>query len=129
MISYGMNLILTTRPHPHADSYPTAPRRPIRTPRPTTPDFPSLIDHAALPSPGQGDGSEAPGNVIMRHSDKPQFGDGTASRPPRTVRDRDAEAIRRVLRMAGRRELGADRGGFVVEGGYRDYPFLVACAD
>jgi hypothetical protein len=48
---------------------------------------------------------------------KPEFGYGAGGRPLWTARDRDAEAIRAVLRTAGRREFSQHRGGFVVEGG------------
>jgi hypothetical protein len=56
---------------------------------------------------------------------KPDFGFGVGMRPLWTERDRDAEAIRIILRNAGCSEYGQRRGGFVVEGGS---PFLVACA-
>jgi hypothetical protein len=44
-----------------------------------------------------------------------------------TVRDRDAEQIRAVLRRARHRELTERQDGFVVEGGGGGTPFLVAC--
>ncbi|MGW4412381.1 hypothetical protein ACWEJ6_50875 [Nonomuraea sp. NPDC004702] len=61
--------------------------------------------------------------------DKPEFGYGAGGRPLWTVRDRDAEVIRMVLRKAGRREFSERRDGFVVEGGEDGAPFLVACTD
>jgi hypothetical protein len=72
----------------------------------------------------------------MRDGNQPQYGSGHFDRPLWTVRDRDAKAIRQVLRRAGRREftLGlaaktAERhGGFVVEDGEPQATFLVACA-
>ncbi|MBG0823556.1 hypothetical protein HS048_22790 [Planomonospora sp. ID91781] len=57
-------------------------------------------------------------------SDKPEFGYGAGLRPLWTARDRDAEAIRAVLRTAGRREFSQRHGGFVVEGGGDGQPFL-----
>ncbi|MFF4624164.1 hypothetical protein [Nonomuraea jabiensis] len=59
--------------------------------------------------------------------DKPEFGFGAAGRPLWSVRDRDAEAIRSVLRTAGRREFGERQDGFVVEGGNDGAPFVIAC--
>ncbi|MER5325188.1 hypothetical protein [Streptosporangium roseum] len=59
--------------------------------------------------------------------DKPEFGFGAAGRPLWTVRDRGAEAIRAVLRKAGRREFGERQDGFVVEGGSDGAPFVIAC--
>ncbi|GAA3141383.1 hypothetical protein GCM10010466_35470 [Planomonospora alba] len=46
-----------------------------------------------------------------------------------TARDRDAEAIRAVLRTAERREFSQRHGGLVVEGCGDGRPFLLACAD
>jgi len=48
---------------------------------------------------------------------RPEFGYGRGARPLFTVRDRDAEEIRKILRKAGRREFGGADGGFAVEGG------------
>jgi hypothetical protein len=59
----------------------------------------------------------------------PAFGYGRGKRPSWTVRDRDAEAIREVLRKTKRAEFSDAGGGFVVEGGENAEPFLVACAD
>jgi hypothetical protein len=59
--------------------------------------------------------------------DEPEFGYGKGDRPLWTVRDRDAERIRDVLRRAGRKEFGVG-GGFAVESGGGANPFLVACA-
>ncbi|MGV9778731.1 hypothetical protein [Streptosporangium sp. NPDC003464] len=61
--------------------------------------------------------------------DEPEFGYGVGGRPLWTVRDRDTEVVRTVLRKAGRREFGERHGGFVVEGGDDGAPFRVACAD
>ncbi|WP_156056133.1 hypothetical protein [Streptosporangium roseum] len=61
--------------------------------------------------------------------DDPQFGYGAGGRPLWTVRDRDAEVIRTVLRKAGSREFSERHGGFVVEGGQDGAPFAIACAD
>ncbi|MGN9847048.1 hypothetical protein ACTMTI_54090 [Nonomuraea sp. H19] len=61
--------------------------------------------------------------------DKPEFGHGAGGRPLWTVRDRDAEVIRTVLRQAGRREFSERHDGFVVEGGDGGAPFLVACTE
>ncbi|GAA2702961.1 hypothetical protein [Nonomuraea recticatena] len=61
--------------------------------------------------------------------DEPEFGHGEGNRPLWTVRDRDAETIRTVLRKAGLREFSERHGGFLVEGGYDGGPFLVAFAD
>ncbi|MFI6597199.1 hypothetical protein ACIBHX_13150 [Nonomuraea sp. NPDC050536] len=57
--------------------------------------------------------------------DKPELGFGAAGRPLWTVRDRNAEAIRAVLRTARRLEFGERRDGFVVEGD--GAPFVIAC--
>lgn len=51
----------------------------------------------------------------MSDDDNPEFGYGASGRPLWTVRDRDAEVIRTVLRKAGRREFSNGQGGFVVE--------------
>lgn len=62
----------------------------------------------------------------MGNERQPRFGYGRFGRPLWTARDRDAEAIREILRRAGRREFAlalatglvgpAQRhGGFVVE--------------
>jgi hypothetical protein len=72
----------------------------------------------------------------MRDRNQPQYGYGHFDRPLWTARDRNAEAIREVLRRAGRREftLGlapetAERhGGFVAEDGETHATLLVACA-
>ncbi|MFF4779041.1 hypothetical protein ACFY05_40080 [Microtetraspora fusca] len=61
--------------------------------------------------------------------DDPQFGYGAGGRPLWTVRDRDAEVIRTVLRKAGSRKFSERHGGFVVEGGQDGAPFAIACAD
>ncbi|MDF2706437.1 MAG: hypothetical protein K0R62_2089 [Nonomuraea muscovyensis] len=61
--------------------------------------------------------------------DGPQLGCGAGGRPLWTVRDRDAEVIRTVLRKAGSREFSERHGGFVVEGGQDGAPFAIACAD
>ncbi|MGV9386901.1 hypothetical protein ACWDRB_64740 [Nonomuraea sp. NPDC003707] len=61
--------------------------------------------------------------------DKPEFGYGAVGRPLWSVRDRDAEVIRTVLRKAGRREFSERHDGFVVEGGDDRAPFLVACTE
>jgi hypothetical protein len=61
--------------------------------------------------------------------DKPQFGYGEGRRPLWTLRDRDAEVIRTVLRKSGQREFREGQGGFVVEGGNDGAPFVLACAD
>ena len=58
----------------------------------------------------------------------PAHGYGRGKRPLWTVRDRDAEAIRDVLREAKRAEFSDAGGGFVV-GGQDGASFLVACAD
>lgn len=58
----------------------------------------------------------AAGFGVAMGEDKPEFGFGVAGRPLWTVRDRDAEAIRTVLRTVDRREFGARQDGFVVEG-------------
>lgn len=63
------------------------------------------------------------------NNDKPEFGYGKGRRPLWTVRDRDAERIRGVLRKAGHREWSLRHGGFTVEGGQAGAPFLIACAD
>ncbi|MEU0516311.1 hypothetical protein [Streptosporangium sp. NPDC006007] len=60
---------------------------------------------------------------------KPEFGYGEGRRPLWTACDRDAEAVRKALRKAGRREFGQGHGGFVVEGGGEGVPFLLACAN
>ncbi|MFC7715863.1 hypothetical protein [Nonomuraea recticatena] len=57
------------------------------------------------------------------------FGYGMDGRALATVRDRDAETIRTVLRKAGLREFSDRHGGFLVEGGYDDAPFLIRCVD
>jgi hypothetical protein len=49
-------------------------------------------------------------------------------RRPMTDRDRDAEAIRAVLRRNGHPEFGRPGDGFYVDGGYNGGPFLVSCA-
>jgi hypothetical protein len=61
--------------------------------------------------------------------EEPAYGYGRGKRPLWTVRDRDAETIREVLRKAKRAEFSDAGGGFVVEGGENGEPFLVACAD
>lgn len=61
--------------------------------------------------------------------DKPEFGYGAGGRPLWTVRGRDTEVIRTVLRKAGRREFSERHDGFVVEGGNDGAPFLVACTE
>lgn len=61
-------------------------------------------------------------------TEKPRYGYGREQRPLWTVRDRDAEEIRKVLRRAKRKEFGTRDGGFVVEGGSDRAPFLVAAA-
>ncbi|MBB5782025.1 hypothetical protein [Nonomuraea jabiensis] len=61
--------------------------------------------------------------------DEPEFGYGAGGRPLWSVRDRDAEGIRTVLRKAGRREFSERHDGFVVEGGGDGAPFLVACTE
>ncbi len=67
--------------------------------------------------------------MLAMSDDEPEFGYGRGGRPLWTVRDRDAEGVREVLRKAGRREFGDDHGGFAVEGGHGGDPFMVACAD
>lgn len=62
----------------------------------------------------------------MSGDEKPRFGYGKDGRPLWSVRDRDAEAVRELLRKAGHREAGDGRGGFVVEG---EDPFSVTCTD
>ena len=52
--------------------------------------------------------------VLAMSDDEPEFGFGRSGRPLWTVRDRDVEGIREVLRKAGRREFGDDHGGFAV---------------
>jgi hypothetical protein len=59
----------------------------------------------------------------------PVFGYGRGRRPLWTVGDREAEAIREVLRKAKRAEFSEAGGGIVVEGGENGEPFLVACVD
>ncbi|MDC0773896.1 hypothetical protein [Streptomyces sp. HD] len=61
-----------------------------------------------------------------RGGGRPKYGYGHGARPLFTARDRDAEVIRRVLRKAGCREFGGAEGGFAVEGGRGEAPFLVA---
>ncbi|MFI6457032.1 hypothetical protein ACIBF6_36420 [Streptosporangium amethystogenes] len=61
--------------------------------------------------------------------DDPQFVYSAGQRPLWTVRDRDAEVIRTVLRQAGRREFSERHGRFVVEGGEDGAPFAISCAD
>lgn len=63
-----------------------------------------------------------------QRDEEPEFGYGRRGRPLWTVRDRDAERVRKVLRWARCREFSDRRGGFVVEGGEDDGPFAVACA-
>jgi hypothetical protein len=65
----------------------------------------------------------------MTTTDQPPHGYGKYDRPLWTDRDRDAEAIRAVLRGAGCREFSESHGGFAVEGGHDGEPFAVACAD
>src|SRR6266511_2784315 len=72
----------------------------------------------------------------MRDGNQPQYGYGDFDRPLWTARDRDAAAIRQVLRRAGHREftlglapgLAERHGGFVVEDGEAPATFLVARA-
>jgi hypothetical protein len=72
----------------------------------------------------------------MHNGNQPQFGYGRFDRPLWAAHDRDAEAIREILRRAGRHEFtlglpteSAERhGGFVVEDGEEHATFLVACA-
>jgi hypothetical protein len=67
--------------------------------------------------------------------DEPRYGYGRGGRPLWSPRDRDAEAIRRVLRRAGLRDFDElHPGGFAVEGANAseagDEPFYVAyCGD
>jgi hypothetical protein len=66
----------------------------------------------------------------MTTTDQPPYGYGKHGRPLWSERDRDAEAIRAVLRRAGCREFTELHGGFAVEGGHQaGEPFYVACAD
>ncbi len=72
----------------------------------------------------------------MSDDQRPKYGYGLAGRPLWSGRDRDAEAIRRVLRRAGYRD-GNDRsvGHFAVEGAnasldeHSREPYFVACTD
>ena len=52
----------------------------------------------------------------MSDEEEPKFGHGRGDRPLWIERDRDAEAIRVVLRRARCDEFGNRHGGFVVEG-------------
>lgn len=73
-------------------------------------------------------GRTLPGMGIMeRGEEQPQFGYGRGERPLSSVVDRDAEAIREVLRGAGRPEFSDSEDGFVVESGDEGSSFLVAC--
>ena len=69
----------------------------------------------------------------MGDFEDPEFGYGEGDRPLWSVRDRDAEGIRRLLRKAGHREFSDVHGGFAVEGANSSEdgaePFLVSCAD
>ncbi|MFJ3182552.1 hypothetical protein ACIPJN_29755 [Streptomyces sp. NPDC086796] len=65
--------------------------------------------------------------IMERGEEQPQFGYGRGERPLSSVVDRNAEAIREVLRRAGRPEFSDSQDGFVVESGDEGSPFLVAC--
>ncbi|WP_435204986.1 hypothetical protein [Micromonospora sp. bgisy143] len=55
--------------------------------------------------------------------DEPRYGYGKGERPLWSSRDRDAEAVRRVLRRAGFRDVGERHlDGFAVEGASGDGP-------
>lgn len=66
-------------------------------------------------------------------AERPEFGYGKGGRPLWTVRDRDAERIREVLRRGGHREFSERSDGFVVEGANASLdgtePFSVTCTD
>jgi hypothetical protein len=69
----------------------------------------------------------------MSDEQRPAFVDGAQDRPLWSVCDRDAEAIRALLRRAGHREFSERRGGFAVEGANASQdgpePFSVTCTD
>jgi hypothetical protein len=69
----------------------------------------------------------------MSDDERPAFGYGKHGRPLWSVRDRDAETIRALLRRAGHREFSERRGGFAVEGANASQdgpePFSVTCTD
>ncbi len=75
----------------------------------------------------------------MSDDERPPFGYGADRRPLWSVRDRDAEQVRVVLRRGGHREFGERRefsercDGFVVEGANTSEdgpePFSVTCTD
>jgi hypothetical protein len=69
----------------------------------------------------------------MSNDEHPAFGYGAHGRPLWSARDRDAEAIRALLRRAGHREFSERRGGFAVEGANASQdgpePFSVTCTD
>jgi hypothetical protein len=71
----------------------------------------------------------------MSDDEHPKYGYGKGDRPLWSVRDRDAEAIRQVLRKAGHRDFSdlPVRHGFAVEGANASEdgpePFWITCTD